>query len=186
EIERLREHGAEALPLGDDSIVAHLGLTRADGDEATRALELGLTLGARGARVGVATGRMRVDRTRSTGEVVDHAAALARDSGPGGLFVDASTADLARGRFEFEPLPGGTFRVVRLVLRRDPGTLAPFVGRDAEFIVTTTAYDRCVEDATPVVVTVSGPPGIGKSRLGREFILARLVTRSDAMPASSR
>jgi eukaryotic-like serine/threonine-protein kinase len=180
ELDRLREHGAEALPLGDDSLVAHLGLQRADGDEAARALELGLTLAARGARVGVATGRMRVDRPRSAGEVVDHASALAREAGPGGLFVDAITSDLARGRFEFEPLPAGIFRVVRLVLRRDPGTMAPFVGRDAEFIVTTTAYDRCVEDATPVVVTVSGPPGIGKSRLGREFILARLIARADA------
>ena len=175
ELERLREHGADALPLGDDSLVAHLGVQRAYGDEGSRALELGLTLAARGARVGVATGRMRVDRVRSAGEVVDHAAALAREAGPGGLLADANTADLARGRFQFKMLPRGIAMVVGLGLRRDPGTMAPFVGRDAEFISTLSAYDRCVEDSTPVVVTVSGPPGIGKSRLGREFI-ARLLS----------
>jgi len=183
ELERLREHGADALPLGDDSLVAHLGVQRAYGDEGSRALELGLTLAARGARVGVATGRMRVDRVRFAGEVVDHASALAREAGPGGLLADANTADLARGRFQFKMLPRGIAMVVGLGLRRDPGTMAPFVGRDAEFISTLSAYDRCVEDATPVVVTVSGPPGIGKSRLGREFIarlLARPETRAEA------
>jgi serine/threonine protein kinase len=179
EIERLREHGADALPLGDDSLVAHLGVQRAYGDEGSRALELGFTLAARGARVGVATGRMRVDRTRSAGEVVDHASGLAREAGPGGLLADANTADLARGRFQFKMLPRGVAMVVGLGMRRDPGTMAPFVGRDAELISTLSAYDRCVEDATPVVVTVSGPPGIGKSRLGREFI-ARLLARPDA------
>jgi serine/threonine protein kinase/tetratricopeptide (TPR) repeat protein len=178
EIDRLREHGADALPIGDDSLVAHLGMQRAYGDEGARALELGLTLAARGARVGVATGRMRVDRMRSAGEVVDQASALAREAGPGGLLADANTADLARGRFQFKMLPRGIAMVVGLGVKRDAGAVAPFVGRDAEFIATLSAYDRSVEDATPVIVTVSGPPGIGKSRLGREF-LARLMTRPE-------
>jgi serine/threonine protein kinase/tetratricopeptide (TPR) repeat protein len=185
EIERLREHGADALPLGDDSLVAHLGAQRAHGDEGARALELGLTLAARGARVGVATGRMRVDRTRSAGEVVDQASALAREAGPGGLLADANTADLARGRFQFKMLPRGIAMVVGLGVRRDAGTMAPFVGRDAEFISTLSAYDRCVEDSTPMVVTVSGPPGIGKSRLGREFI-SRLTARPEAADGHAR
>jgi hypothetical protein len=98
EIERLREQGADALPLGADSVVVHLGAQRAYGDEAARALEIGLLLAGRGARVGVATGRMRVDRTRSAGEVVDRASALARDAGDGGtLLTDATTTELARG-----------------------------------------------------------------------------------------
>lgn len=176
EIDRLRSQGADALPLGDDSIVCHLGAQRAYGDEGARALDLGLSLAARGARVGVATGRMRVDRTRSAGEVVDQAAALAREAGPGGTLADATTADLARGRFQYKLLPRGVAQV--LGVRKDAGAMAPFVGRDAELIATLSAYDRCVEDATPVIVTVSGPPGIGKSRLGREFV-ARLSARPE-------
>jgi tetratricopeptide (TPR) repeat protein len=179
EIERLREQGAEALPLGDDSLVAHLGAQRAHGDEGARALEMGLVLSACGARVGVATGRMRVDRTRSAGEVVDQAAALAREAGAGGLYADATTADLARGRFQFKMLPRGIAVVVGLMVRKDAGAIAPFVGRDAELVATLSGYDRCVEDETPVIVTISGPPGIGKSRLGREFI-GRLMSRPAA------
>lgn len=179
ELARLREDGAEALPLGVDSIVAHLGATRAHGDEAARALELGRQLCGRGARVGVATGRMRVDLSRVSGEVVDRAAALARDAGDGRLVADATTAELARGRFEFDLLPSGAAIVgVPLRGRRDGGAVAPFVGREAEFVATLAAYDRCVEDRTPVVVSVSGPPGIGKSRLARELV-SRLASRSD-------
>src|SRR6185369_9275770 len=37
EILHLEEQGAEALPLGTDSLVAHLGTRRAHGDEAARA-----------------------------------------------------------------------------------------------------------------------------------------------------
>ncbi len=183
ELERLREQGAEALPLGADSIVAHLGARRAHGDEAARALELGKQLCDRGARVGVATGRTRVDLTRSAGEVVDRAAALARDAGAARLVADPTTAELARGRFEFEVKPSGAATVGKpLTSRRDGSAIAPFVGREAELVSILAAYDRCLEDQTPLVVSVSGPPGIGKSRLAREFA-ARIADRgADAEP----
>jgi eukaryotic-like serine/threonine-protein kinase len=179
ELERMRARGVDALPLGVDSLVAHLGARRAHGDEAARGVELALELSTRGARVGLATGRMRVDRTRSAGEVVDRAAALAREAGSGRMFADATTAELARGRFQFDHLPGrpGAF-VCSVKGRRDAGTVAPFVGREPEFISTRAAYERCVDDRTPLLVSVSGPPGIGKSRLGREFV-AILEERAD-------
>jgi eukaryotic-like serine/threonine-protein kinase len=170
-IERLKEQGADALPLSVDSLVVHLGAQRAYGDEASRALDIGQQLSAQGARVGVATGRMRVDLIRSAGQVVDRAAALAREAGPGRLLADSTTTELARGRFQFEAITRGAAAVVPgSKARRDAGTATPFVGREAEFNVTLAAYDRCIDDHTPVVVSVSGPPGIGKSRLGREFI----------------
>ena len=40
-LEALSQRGAEAVPLGKDSIVAHLGARHAVGTEATVALELG-------------------------------------------------------------------------------------------------------------------------------------------------
>ncbi|MFO0763050.1 MAG: protein kinase [Byssovorax sp.] len=178
ELEKLRGQGADALPLGTDSIVVHLGAQRAYGDEAARALEIGMALAARGARVGVATGRMRVDRTRSAGEVVDRASALARDAGEGGTLADATTSELARDGYNFRLLPRGVAQVVG-PKARGPGAFAPFVGREAELFATVSAFERCVEDHTPVMVSVSGPPGIGKSRLAREFA-GRLVR--DARP----
>jgi serine/threonine protein kinase/tetratricopeptide (TPR) repeat protein len=176
ELERLRDRGADALPLGVDSLVAHLGARRAHGDEAIHAVDLALELAALGGRVGLATGRMRVDRTRSAGEVVDRAAALAREAGQGRALADATTAELARDNFQFESQRGRIQAFLCGRARRDTSAMSPFVGREAEFMATCAAFERSLDDRTPLVVSVSGPPGIGKSRLSREF-LARVVER---------
>ncbi len=170
EIANLTEQGAEALPLGADSIVAHLGTRRALGDEAARALTLGRGLCRHDAKVGVATGRMRVDKTRSAGEVVDRAATLARAADRGRLLTDATTAELARGQFEFLLQPGGVRLVGEATRGKHVAATTPFVGREAEMASVLAAFDRCAEDGTPVMVSIAGPPGIGKSRLGREFV----------------
>jgi len=81
---------------GHQTIVAHLGVRKALGDEAARAIDLGLRLARTQASVGVATGRTRIDRTRPQGEVVDRAAALARDAQRGQVLVDTTTSELAR------------------------------------------------------------------------------------------
>ena len=170
EIQSLVEQGAEALPLGADSLVAHLGTRRAVGDEAARALSLGRSLCRHGAKVGVATGRMRVDQTRSAGEVVDRAATLARSADRGRLLTDGTTAELARGQFEFSLQPGGVRLVGEATRGKQIAATTPFVGREAEMASVLAAFDRCAEDGTPVMVSIAGPPGIGKSRLGREFV----------------
>jgi serine/threonine protein kinase/tetratricopeptide (TPR) repeat protein len=175
-LDRLRAHGADALPLGADSIVAHLGMKQAHGDEAARALDLGRWLCEVGAGVGVATGRMRVDRVRSAGDVVDRASALSRKAGESVLFCDGTTKELARGRFHFEGPPGGDVKVGAPV--KQPTKTMQFVGREPELLKACEAYARCAEDATPIIVTVSGPPGIGKSRLAREFV-TRITTREE-------
>jgi serine/threonine protein kinase/predicted ATPase len=175
-LERLRAHGADALPLGADSIVAHLGTKQAHGDEATRALDLGRWLCETGASVGVATGRMRVDRVRSAGDVVDRASAIARRTGEGSLLCDVPTKDLARGRFHFEQTPSGDVKVGAPV--KAPTKTVQFVGREPDLLKALAAYERCVGDETPIIVTVSGPPGIGKSRLAREFV-TRITTRDE-------
>ena len=59
-LEQLRQRGADAVPLGQDAIVAHLGARRAVGSEAAVALELGRRLARAGARVGIASGRARL------------------------------------------------------------------------------------------------------------------------------
>src|SRR5260370_36872268 len=94
----LRARGADATELGGDAIVCHLGVRKALGDEALRALDLGLRVAKLNATVGVATGRTRIDRTKPTGEVVDRAAALARDAIRGQGLADTTTTELTRGR----------------------------------------------------------------------------------------
>jgi len=176
----LRSRGADATELGGDAIVAHLGVRRALGDEATRALDLGQRIAKLNASVGVATGRTRIDRTRPTGEVVDRAAALARDAARGQVLADTTTSELTRGRFEFQ-LRGDGSAVVGTPLRarRDAAGGAPFVGREAELAQIVAAFERCADDRTPIVITVTGAPGIGKTRLRREA-LSRIASHPSA------
>ena len=169
-LEHLRARGADATELGGDAIVAHLGAKKALGDEAARALDLAARLARTRASVGVATGRTRVDRTRPTGEVVDRAAALARDATRGQVLADTTTTELARGRYEFQIRGDGAAIVGSPTLRPRELSGAPFVGREAELAQLMSAFERSYEDRTPVVVTVIGAPGIGKTRLRREAL----------------
>jgi predicted ATPase len=50
-----------------------------------------------------------------------------------------------------------------------PMSGTPFVGRDEELEILTRAWDRAVSAARPHLVTILGPAGIGKTRLGREL-----------------
>ncbi len=195
-LDELRNQGADAVPLGAEAVVAHLGVHQATGREAQAALELGQRLAQLGAAVGIASGRAQV-RSRGSehaaypvGEVVDRAASLAREARATQLLVDATTAELGRGRHEFRIRDDGSAIVgspVRAGPERSGG--APFVGREAELAQILSAYERSRVDAHSMVVTVVGPPGIGKSRLQRESI-ARIssaavpprivVQRSDA------
>jgi hypothetical protein len=176
----LRSRGADATELGGDAIVAHLGVRKSLGDEATRALDLGLRVSKLGASVGIATGRTRIDRTRPTGEVVDRAAALARDAVRGQALADTTTTELTRGRFELQ-LRGDGSAIVGAALRgrREVIGGAPFLGREAELAQIIAAFDRCVEDKTPIVMTITGAPGIGKTRLRREA-LSRMASHASA------
>lgn len=170
-IAHLRARGAEATELGGDAIVAHLGVKKALGDEAARALDLGLRLSKAGCRVGVATGRTRIDRTRPTGEVVDRAAALARDAQKGQVFADTTTSELARGRFEIQLRDDGTAVVgAKVTAKKEVAGGSPFIGREADLSQVAAAYERCQEDHTPIIVTITGAPGIGKTRLRRESV----------------
>jgi tetratricopeptide (TPR) repeat protein len=176
----LRSRGADATELGGDAIVCHLGVRKSQGDEAVRALDLGLRIAKLEAAVGVATGRTRIDRTRPTGEVVDRAAALSRDASRGQLLACTTTMELTRGRFELQLRADGS-AVVGSPLRgrREGAAGAPFVGREAELAQVVAAFERCVEDETPILSTITGAPGIGKTRLLREA-LSRVAGHASA------
>ncbi len=178
-IEHLRTSGADAAPLGHEGIVAYVGARRALGGEAVRAIELGRTLAELGGRVGIATGRSQIDLSRPVGDVVDRAAGLAHAADRGQMLTDATTTELARGHFEFLMRAGGNATVGAPAAKRaDHGGAAPFLGREVELAQVLGAYERCCDEETAVIVTIGGPPGIGKSRLGRE-VLAHINTSAD-------
>jgi tetratricopeptide (TPR) repeat protein len=186
-IEQLRQRGADAAPIGSDAVVAHLGVRRAVGSEASVALDLGRRLARAGARVGVASGRARLSFHSNTGdlqpvgEVVDRAAALARDATAGSVLADATTSELGRGRYEFRARDDGSAVVGEPMrgMRGEGSGGAPFVGRDAELAQVMSAYERSRGDATPILVSITGAPGIGKSRLRRE-VMPRIGAQADA------
>jgi eukaryotic-like serine/threonine-protein kinase len=179
-LNHLRARGADATELGGDAIVAHFGAKKALGDEAVRALDLASRLARTRSSVGVATGRTRIDRTRPTGEVVDRAAALARDADRGQVLADTTTTELARGRYGFVLRGDGAAIVGDAIQGKREGVAgAPFVGREAELAQLMSSFDRAVEDKTPVVVSVVGAPGIGKTRLRREA-LSRVASNNSA------
>ena len=137
-------------------------------------------------RVGVNTGEVLAAHSSHregyvTGEVVNVAARLQTVAESGAVVVgqrtrDATVATIAYrdlGPFElkgidepvavFEALPDRRPEEVR---RPD----APMVGRDDELDLLRLVMGRARKQAKPGLVTLVGPPGIGKSRLASEFL----------------
>ena len=115
------------------------------------------------------------------GDVVNTAARLQSAAPEGHLLVGAETHRASRSGISYEPhqaidakgkARGGARRGSRLRPRRRHGATvrrAPLVGRAREVDLMRSAWGRCLDERRPHLVTVLGPPGIGKSRLCHEF-----------------
>jgi class 3 adenylate cyclase/tetratricopeptide (TPR) repeat protein len=141
------------------------------------------------ARAGVVTGEMAVNlgavgEGMVAGDAVNTAARVQAAAGPGQVLADAATQRLAgravgfadagehtlKGKAEPQRLWRAT-RVVSAVggAQRVDGLEAPLTGRDAELRTIRELFHAAVERRVPRLVLVSGPAGVGKSRLGWEF-----------------
>jgi class 3 adenylate cyclase len=140
-------------------------------------------------RTGVNTGevlaavRPQPGEAMVTGDAVNAAARLEQLAEPGDIVVAERTARAARA-FSFRPLGDVRLRgkeagVSAVILDEDepvrperglPGLNAPMIGRDRELALLRTVYERAVAEQRPALVTVYGDPGVGKSRLTREFV----------------
>ncbi len=182
-------HGGIVEKFAGDAVLAAFGIPQAHEDDAERAVRA--ALGMREAirelnlevRVGIEAGEVVVDQadsTFATGEAVNLAARLQQAAMPGEILVGPTANRLARGRLVVEdagPLElkgmGAAMRAWRVVSAIDGKHVhvnAPLVGRETELELLQHTYERTQRDGRAHLFTIYGEPGVGKSRLVREFV----------------
>jgi class 3 adenylate cyclase/tetratricopeptide (TPR) repeat protein len=184
-------HGGTVEKFAGDAVMAAFGVPLAHEDDAERAVraaiatlervkELGLE-----ARVGIESGEVVADdsdSTFATGEAVNLAARLQSNAEPNQILVGPAAARLLRGRVDLEAIhplelrgwrePVAAQRVICVNEPGEPvtGLSAPLVGRESELELLENSYERVVRSGRAALVTIYGDPGVGKSRLAREFV----------------
>ena len=193
----LERHEGTVEKFVGDAAMAVFGLPHVHEDDALRAVRAAVEMRAAVAelelevRIGVNTGEVvaGAGETLVTGDAVNVAARLEQAATAGEILIGPGTQRLVRDAVRLEdvaPLtlkgkaePVPAYRLVGLVDDVPAFTQpirAPFVGREKELEQLEAALGAATEARTPQLVTVIGPPGIGKSRLVRE-LLARTGAR---------
>jgi class 3 adenylate cyclase/tetratricopeptide (TPR) repeat protein len=140
------------------------------------------------ARAGVVTGEVAVTvgaiGEGIAGDAVNTAARVQTAAEPGQLWVDEATFRLTRASIEFRDTGEHTLKGKAEPMRlwaatrvmsgvggsqRVDGLEAPLLGRDAELRTIKELFHASAERRSARLIVVSGPAGVGKSRLGWEF-----------------
>ncbi|HEY3255253.1 MAG TPA: protein kinase, partial [Polyangiaceae bacterium] len=169
--------GARVTPLKGGAILLVLSGQGEANDRASRAAHCALELSQRrpDLMLAVATGLADTSGGIPVGVAIDRAAAMLGEvGGAGGVMLDDVTLGLVGLRFEVQKVAGAN---VLLAARRDfdaprqlMGRPTPYVGRDREIRALDEALNECVVDQVSRAVVITGPPGIGKSRLASEWL----------------
>ncbi len=154
--------------------------------ELNRELEHDLGVGLE-LRIGINTGEVAgidgvADHGFVSGDAVNTAARLQSAAPPGGIVIGPQTRRLVEGAVRLRshgPVeakgkrrPLRVWQVEKIVDtagRFTGGSAVPLVGRRAELRRLTIRFRRAVERNRCVLVTVTGPAGMGKSRILKEF-----------------
>jgi DNA-binding SARP family transcriptional activator/class 3 adenylate cyclase len=146
----------------------------------TLEIQLGITTGEALVAAGATSA---VGEATITGAPIANAARFQQAAPPGTVLVDEATyratshavtyqrSKPVRARGTARPLPSwqptAARSTVGLELARQPAT--PFIGRHDELDLLKRIHARVVRDSAVQLVTITGEPGVGKSRLVREL-----------------
>ncbi|WP_438023870.1 serine/threonine-protein kinase [Sorangium sp. So ce233] len=206
---RTQSLGARVDTLADGTLLLSIAGVGDAIEQAARAARCALELGELlpGASVVLATGRAEQTGSLPVGPVMDRAAALLAlaereacpERQPSPVRIDDVTRALLDARFEIEAARSGTFlllqeREVGRTARTLLGKPSPYVGRDRELRNLRELLEDSFGGPEPRAILITGPPGIGKSRLRYELIeilrerhpdLTIAVGRGDSLSAGS-
>ena len=196
----LETAGGTIEKFAGDAVMAVFGSPVAQEDHAARALHAALAIRQRSMvdfggvlelRIGIDSGEVLVGAPRAgsafvSGDTVNIAARLEQSAAPGQILVGTRTASLARSGFRFGPAVSLTLKGKRApVLAQELIEAAPqhrearlgalpatFVGRAPELDGLLAAWVQACRSHEPLLVTVVGEPGIGKTSLVRHAVEA--------------
>ena len=191
--EAVKLHGGTVEKFIGDAVMAVWGTPTAHEDDAERAVRAALEIVAAvptlhpglQARAGVLTGEAAVtlgatNQGMVAGDLVNTAARLQGVAEAGTVLVGETTRRAAERSIVFEPLgehslkgktsPVPAWRAIRVVAQRggqgrSDALEPPFVGRDEELRQLKEVLHAVGREARPRLVSITGPGGIGKSRL---------------------
>jgi class 3 adenylate cyclase/tetratricopeptide (TPR) repeat protein len=181
-----------------DAVMAVFGLPTVHEDDALRAVRAGLAIRGRVHRIGTslglpeplevhigiesgeaATGLGPAGQLLVTGAVVNAAARLQAAAEPGEVLAGPTTVTLTETAVSYgarRDVPAKGFDAglpaspVQGLSTRSARRTIPFVGRTSELAILRESLARVASTGHPVLVTVVGEPGIGKSRLADELV----------------
>jgi DNA-binding SARP family transcriptional activator len=190
----LERHGGTVEILRSGGALAVFGVPQVHEDDTLRALRAAIELrqdlrtlgGGLESRVGISTGEIFVGSSAPaaffSGEVVRVAKGLEEAAALGEILLGAPTVRLVRDAVKVSPTaplrlmgkqPLGVWRLLELIEgapaipRRFE---APLVGRRSELGELRSAFEATHADSDCRLLVLVGEPGIGKTRLAREFV----------------
>ena len=187
----VESYGGVVEKFAGDAVLAAFGVPQAHEDDAERAVRAALAIrDAVGeldleVRIGIESGEVvteESDSTFATGEPVNVAARLQQAAAPGEILLGPGVHSLSQLLIECEEVEpvdvrglGRSVSAWRLAgvadeVGRVLQVSAPFVGREADLELLHNTYERALRDKRAQLVTIYGYPGVGKSRLAREFV----------------
>ena len=186
--------GAPTAHGDDPERAVRAALAVREAVEALNVQQPGLELRIRGAvntgeAVVALSARPALGEAMVAGDVVNTASRLQQHAPVGEIVVGEETYRATRSAVEYEPLeavtakgktaPIAAWRAVATASATGERGLSstPFIGRAGEVGLLDATWERVVLERRPHLITVLGPPGVGKSRLTVEFT-QRISSRS--------